>query len=330
MSWHPVMMLISSPQYGPLTLIPVNSDNLTGLLLPGSNTFMCQHDFGSIIVQQVDTKNYSLRYFILNLIKKVTLVFRDEQTALRVKLSLDNSFTIKIGKKEKLFIREGQFIIVNGHENTEAALLEKNKEYRLFDAAYPVHALQELIEAFPSLSDFIDKHSDNNIPSIALRPYYSSGAMTQIVYDLLKCPYDDNLRKVYFENKVNDFLFEMLAESNKHRFNIGTSLQGEDEAVSKARDLIIQDLKKHFTIKEISQLVQINEFKLKAGFKKAFGMGVFEYLLQARMIEARRLILETQRPLKEIASLTGYEYFTNFIAAFRNYFGYTPGEIRRK
>lgn len=322
-------MLISSPQYGPLTLVPVNTDNLSGLLLPGGKTFMCQHDFGSIIIQELDTPNYSLRYFILNLIKKVTLVFRDEQTAMRVKLSLENNLTIKIGKGEKQFLKEGQFIIVNGNENTAIASLEKNKEYRLFDAAYPAHVLQELVEAFPSLADFIGKNSNNITPVIALRQHFSSGAMTQIVYDLLKCPYDNNLRKVYFENKVNDFLFELLAESNKHRFDIATSLPGEDKAISKARDLIVADLKKHLTIKEISLKVHLNEFKLKAGFKKAFGMGMFEYLLQARMIEARRLILETDKPLKEIASLTGYEYFTNFIAAFRNYFGYTPGELRR-
>ncbi len=322
-------MLISSPQYGPLTLVPVNTDNLSGLLLPGSKTFMCQHDFGGIIIQQIDTKNYSLRYFILNLIKKVTLVFRDEQTAIRVKLSLENSLTIKIGKKEKRFLKEGQFIIINGTENTDTATLEKDKEYRLFDAAYPSHALKELVEAFPSLADFIGDNSSKNAPSIKMRQHYSSGAMTQIVYDLLKCPYDEQLRKVYFENRMNDFLFEFLAESNKHQGNILSSSTGYNKAISEARDIIVTDLKKHLTIKEISQQVQLNEFKLKAGFKKTFGMGMFEYLLQARMIEARRLILETSKPLKEVASLTGYEYFTNFIAAFRNYFGYTPASLRR-
>lgn len=322
-------MLISSPQYGPLTLVPVNTDNLSGLLLPGSKTFMCQHDFGSIIIQQIDTKNYSLRYFILNLIKKVTLVFRDEQTAIRVKLSLENSLTIKIERKENRFLKEGQFIIINGNENTDSAIFEKNKEYRLLDAAYPTNALNELVEAFPSLADFIGHNSNKNARSIKMRQHYSSGAMIQIVYDLLKCPYDEQLRKVYFENKMNDFLFEFLAESNKQYANIASSSPGQSDAVSKARDIIVTDLKKHFTIKEISQQVQLNEFKLKAGFKKEFGMGMFEYLLQARMIEARRLILETNKPLKEIASLTGYEYFTNFIAAFGNYFGYTPASLRR-
>lgn len=322
-------MLISSPQYGPLTLVPVNTDNLSGLLLPGSKTFMCEHDFGSIIIQQIDTKNYSLRYFILNLIKKVTIVFKNEQTALRVKLSLENGLIVKIGKKEKRFLKEGQFIIINGTENTDSATLEKNREYRLLDAAYPSHALKDLVESFPSLADFIGKNSNENASSIKMRQHYSSGAMIQIVYDLLKCPYDEQLRKVYFENKMNDFLFEFLAESNKHQANIISSSPDQNESVSKARDIIVTDLKNHFTIKEISQQVQLNEFKLKAGFKKEFGMGMFEYLLQARMMEARRLILETNKPLKEIASLTGYEYFTNFIAAFRNYFGYTPASLRR-
>jgi AraC-like DNA-binding protein len=46
------------------------------------------------------------------------------------------------------------------------------------------------------------------------------------------------------------------------------------------------------------------------------------------MSEAKKLLLETNKPIKDIAGLVGYNYLTNFIAAFRNYFGQPPGQFR--
>jgi AraC-like DNA-binding protein len=146
----------------------------------------------------------------------------------------------------------------------------------------------------------------------------------------MKCPYDEGLRKQYFENKVNDYLFEILIKTFSEKPASVKISAEENEAVFNARDLIKADLTKHLSIKEISRIVRLNEFKLKNGFKEKFRAGIFEYLLQERMATARQLIIETNKPMKEIASLTGFNQITNFITAFKKYFGHTPGELRRK
>ena len=102
------------------------------------------------------------------------------------------------------------------------------------------------------------------------------------------------------------------------------------DAIFRARDIIKTDITKHLSIKEISRLVQLNEYKLKIGFREKFGTGIFEHLLQERMDMARKLLIETGKPMKEIASLTGFNQVSNFIASFKKYFGHTPGHLRRK
>ena len=73
----------------------------------------------------------------------------------------------------------------------------------------------------------------------------------------------------------------------------------------------------------------MNEFKLKAGFKQVFGISMFDYLIKKRMQEARSLLLETDKPIKEIASLTGYSTKQSFLNAFKKYFHDTPGSFRK-
>ncbi len=282
------------------------------------------------MVQQIDAENYSFRYSVFNFIKKVTLIFQEETTWIRSQLILKGRLKVKTQEEINLYLREGQFLLFNSKNNFQTAHFEKGKEYWLFEADYSIELLKPLLLTFPSLNKFIDNFSTTNELLKIKQPRFATPEMTKIVYDLFRCPYDENLRKQYFENKVNDFLFEVLAKTFNGESSKGNLTQKENDAVLDARELILNDITKHFTIKEISQRVQLNEFKLKSGFKEVFGMGLFEFLLQARMEKARQLLIETDKPMKEIAALTGFEFLTNFIAAFRKYFGYTPGELRRK
>jgi len=323
-------MLIRSPKYGLITLIPINADDIGGILLPGSQTLFSEKDFGTILIQEFNADHYSLRYSIFNFLKKITLLFQEEKTGIISRFLLKGSLSIKIRGEEKVHLREGQFILLSAIDNKETAVFDKGKEYRIFDTAYSIETLKQLVTSFPSLNEYISAGSSAKGSLKLQRPRFASPKMTEIVYDLLKCPYDENLRKLYFENKVNDFLFEMLVQTYKTK-PVAAELEPKElDAVVNARNIILSDLKKHFTIPEISQQVQLNEFKLKAGFKQQFGTGIFEFLIQARMEKARKLLIETDKPIKEIASLTGYDHLTNFITAFGRYFEVTPGSLRRK
>ena len=323
-------MTITSPQYGLITFEPINAENLVAPIFPGSETLYYENDFGSILIQQYRNESYSLSLAIFNLIKKVSFHINEEAYLLRSQLNLKGSFPIKSQGKPKVELKEGHYILYKGDDAPLGVYFENGKEYQIFNASFSETLLSELFEAFPSLKDFILDSKTRNYSKSIESSRMASPQMKKVVYDLLKCPYDQNLRKVYFENKVNDFLFEMLAQTFSAAAPVSELTQKENTAIFKAREIIANDLTKHFTIKEISQQVHLNEFKLKSGFKQTFGTGIFEYLLQARMDKARKLLMETNKPIKEIAALTGFDYLTNFITSFRKYFGRTPGDLRRK
>jgi AraC-like DNA-binding protein len=318
---------ISSPQYGLISLEPYNPANLIGRRLPGSEAKFCQGEFGTITIQEFNGRHYSIRYSIFNLLKKMSLLFEEEDSLVKSRLSLKGDIKVKSGSAKELHVKESQFALF-GEARNEIILFDQENEFRIFDTSYSYELLKGLLIAFPSLNDFIAKPGNRKKRPIIRS--FASGKMVEIVYDILKCPHDGNLRKLYFENKVNDFLFELFVQSFKTQsIDVGLT-ELENSAVVKAREIILHDLKLHITIQEISKQVGLNEFKLKAGFKQLFGLGIFECLLEARMQEAKKLLLETDKPIKEIAGLIGYNHLTNFIAAFRNHFGQTPGHFRRK
>ncbi|TRZ46098.1 helix-turn-helix domain-containing protein [Robertkochia solimangrovi] len=72
-----------------------------------------------------------------------------------------------------------------------------------------------------------------------------------------------------------------------------------------------------------------NEFKLKHGFKRMFGITVFQYLKQERLRKAYALVAYSETPFKQISKMTGFRYTSHFSKEFKRFYGFTPREIRQ-
>jgi AraC-like DNA-binding protein len=95
------------------------------------------------------------------------------------------------------------------------------------------------------------------------------------------------------------------------------------------RELILRDLCVHYTIPELATRCELNEFKLKMGFKQLYGKSIYDFLQHHRLELALKLLTSTDQPIKEIARKCGYGYSTNFIAVFRRHFKVKPTHYRK-
>ncbi len=79
---------------------------------------------------------------------------------------------------------------------------------------------------------------------------------------------------------------------------------------------------------DLAHQVGTNDAYLKKHFKEVFGTTVFGYLHDAKMREARKMLLE-DKTVTEVAYHTGYRYVAHFTRAFKKYFGVTPNQVRK-
>jgi AraC-like DNA-binding protein len=320
---------IISSDHGPITFQAVLPENYNGLILPGGSIISSVKDFGTIIFQEIKTEEFLIRYNFFHFVQKLTLTQNEETHNLQILLALKNELKQKIKSIDDSRLKQGQFTSFYTPRTQIKTLFKKEKEYYVFHTHYSMPLIEQLVATFPFLADHV-KSAAAQKPFTISNSKWAPPQMQEIVQNILHCPYDENLRRFYFENKVKEFLFLMLVQASKKEPETQKILPHEIEAVHHARSIILNDLEKHMTIPDISKKIGLNEFKLKLLFKKVFDIGVFETLLRARMQKARTLILETDKPIKEIASLIGYERVTSFITAFQKHFGYTPGSLRRK
>lgn len=84
------------------------------------------------------------------------------------------------------------------------------------------------------------------------------------------------------------------------------------------------------TIKQIADEVMYSPNYLSMLFKRECGQGFYDYLVSVRMNKAKKLLLEEQLKIYQIANAVGYEDAVAFIKRFRREVGCTPSQYRNE
>lgn len=95
------------------------------------------------------------------------------------------------------------------------------------------------------------------------------------------------------------------------------------------KDILDNRFAEHLNLNRFSEELHRNKFRLAKEFKAAFGIPPIEYLMNRRMQEAVRLLLQTDRSITEIGCAVGMDNIPYFIRTFRQRIGSTPGNFRK-
>lgn len=152
---------------------------------------------------------------------------------------------------------------------------------------------------------------------------FSRGLLTEIA-DVYRSS-TDNIKNPYMSALVRA-LVKKIWQAGK----LGSGTNPVDARIKLCRveDL---ELRRGFPFPNAADLAKaagLSESHHRVLFRKQFGLSPGRHLLQMRIIYARKLLCETQYPIKHIASFCGYKDVVSFHRAFSEICGITPGHFR--
>lgn len=106
--------------------------------------------------------------------------------------------------------------------------------------------------------------------------------------------------------------------------------ENHQQLVNKIHAYIHQHLSRDVTLQSISEHVYLHAVYLSKIYKEITGLNLSEYILQARMEEAKRLLEQTSLKIYEITEKVGYQSPQHFIRTFKKYYGVTPDSFRKQ
>lgn len=154
--------------------------------------------------------------------------------------------------------------------------------------------------------------------------------MKSLLNDLVCNNYSGILKKIYMEAKITEMLLLVITHGGESKYNIANEFltRSDIDKLYYVRELVSTNLQNPYSIRELSRLAGINEFKLKKGFKEVFSSTIFQYLFDERMQLGQKLLLEKDCNIADIAQVVGYKNPTHFTAAFKRKYGMLPKEVR--
>jgi LacI family transcriptional regulator len=81
---------------------------------------------------------------------------------------------------------------------------------------------------------------------------------------------------------------------------------------------------------EILKVVPVGRRSLERRFRKAFGRGIWEEIQRVHIERAKRLLAETNLPIKAVAAQSGFTNFRHLSVVFRGQLGLSPTAYRRR
>lgn len=151
--------------------------------------------------------------------------------------------------------------------------------------------------------------------------------MQSAIHKIKNCQFTGITKDVMLESQAMELLSHYLNESFKDDKN---KYHSQDiEKLYYAKELLLSNLETPMLLSDLSKQCGLNTFKLKKGFKDVFGLPVYQYLLNARMQEAHKAILDKGFTVQEAAWLVGYSSLGSFSNAFAKKYGIRPSLLRR-
>jgi AraC-like DNA-binding protein len=195
-----------------------------------------------------------------------------------------------------------------------------------------VHLEPEVFQSFINNSTTGLTESLQHLVRPCDRLYYhrhgiTTPTMQKVLQQILLCPYQGIVKRMYLDGKVMELMALLLEEEldvQQGKTYVCDLKSDQLEQIYYARHLLLQQLTQPPSMTELARQVGLNEYILQKGFQQVFGNTVFSYLHEYRLKQARELITMGEMRIAEIAAKVGFASRSYFASAFRKKFGLSP------
>ena len=231
------------------------------------------------------------------------------------------------------FLGNNKLYSINDYRKKDSAYIPPN--LREWELLFSAGQSEELLQAVNSYLDNLAAREEINIASAkALRidvmqmiqsnfqqkQISTSNIFSNSRFDFLR---DNSLRSI---SKMKKYLEYVIRTSS----DFASSLSKSQSVVGRVKEYINSHLSEEITRTNMANMVYLNSDYLARLFKKETNQSLGAYLLDRRIHEAKRLLVQSNIPVNEIAQKVGYDNFSYFSHIFKEKTNMTPNEYRKQ
>lgn len=321
---------IEAVQGGEIQLSPVLPSSLKQLRIPESICYGAVGPFGHVLLQQLEGEDIFLVHHTLCFTADEKIIYRSEEPALCLHVILANSYYYDSRYAGNGVLHERGMSFSYTPDIHTIIRCRPNERYTHLCVYYQKKHLLPLVGGVPGLTPFLAKVSVGQPARLGEHYMTADIPVLSVIDNILECTYQGHIRELYIGYLCTELLLLALVRLTGDTPS-ASGLISEDDAIHvyKAKEVLLRDMGQPISLSSLAEQMGLSVYKLNHGFKSIYGIGVTEFLLEARMKRAHQVLAETDKPISVIARESGYSHLNAFSLAFKNYFGYTPAFVQR-
>lgn len=325
---------ITSPQYGNLELKSLSpharvpslftSEPVNALSLQSSGAF------GSLFFHEIRYDNFSIRQNRFNIGVNMDLSTVIETQSLAFHFILKNPLRFVINGYPEAYIERDHYTVVYVPRVDWQYRFDHAQDYTCFSIHYIPEYLLQCLAAYPVLPDFLMK-TVNRLPGFVNNVYAAATPeILDVISHILNCHLSGNEKYQYLNLKVQELLLLCILNMQNDNFQAEETVltEVEVEKLVEIRGHLVKHPERNHTMKELERMTGLNEFKIKKGVQQLYNSTVHGIVTEERMQKAKKLLMETDMAVSDIATCVGYRNHSNFANAFKKRFYYSPMAMR--
>ncbi|GAA4244385.1 TolB-like protein [Winogradskyella eximia] len=110
-----------------------------------------------------------------------------------------------------------------------------------------------------------------------------------------------------------------------------SNISHQEKFIEQAQSLILENISnEQFGVSELADLMNMSRSNLLRKIKKQTQGSASQFIREVRLQKGMTMLKETELTISEISYEVGFSNNSYFIKCFRDYYGYSPGEARKK
>lgn len=187
----------------------------------------------------------------------------------------------------------------------------------IFPEYYEEYLPKIFHQDFSSLSEIVPRiGTDLFIPKIST-----------ILDDIATYTPTSEISELFYEAKILEIIEAFLSWKSNAVHNV---IDKEDsEALHRLGHYLEQNFSNPTNIQMYARMCNMSKSKLSELFHSIYGYTIVEFIKNCRIDKAKRLLLENDLSIQQIASAVGYSHQSSFTYIFKQHVGCTPREYRK-
>lgn len=229
--------------------------------------------------------------------------------------------------KTSLLFEKNQYILHYSQKETLAELWSEQQEKLKY-----LHIQISYNYIFHLINPDSNKESADILQSMLKNSYiflynktppYMTVEMHIILQEIISYSRKGIMQKLFIEAKIIKLLILIFEQ-----FNDKNTLKESPQTPILIKKFIDENYHRNIKVEEIGKMIGINQNKIRKEFKTQYHITISDYIAELRMLRAKKLIINNNMMIKEIAIECGYDYVQNFTRAFKKKFGVSPEKLR--